>query len=399
MSGGPAVHGRRPVRVTTLVDSLLAGGAERVAVELACGLDRSRFEPHVLVSRGDGPLRSLLEQADVPFTLLERDGALDLAPWRRAHHHLGSADLIHSHKFGSNAWGSLLARTSGLPLVVHEHNFSAQPSRARRMIDRRWIARAASRVLCVSESVAQVELACGVPERLVEVVPNGVRLDGAWPRGAARSELGLTSSFTVGIVGRLRPEKAHEVLLDAVARLARAGRDIRLCVVGDGPRRAELQLHAAKLGIDGRLHWAGERRDAATLAGAFDASVVCSHWEGLPLAALEAMSAGVPLVATRVGGLPTLLEDGAGLLVPPADAPALAHALTQLMDDPAAATRIAQAGRARIVERYSFEAMVQRVQELYMDVLEEGARAGVRRRRQRPPAERTATLDTRREAA
>ncbi|MCW2925190.1 MAG: Poly(glycerol-phosphate) alpha-glucosyltransferase [Thermoleophilia bacterium] len=374
---------RGPIRVTTMVDSLLAGGAERVAVELACGLDRGRFEPHVLVTRGDGPLRDLLDRAGVPVTMLDRAGARDVAPWRIAHRHLAEhADVLHAHKFGSNAWGSLLARTARVPLVAHEHNFSQEPSRSRRLLDRGWIARTASRVVCVSESVADVERACGVPDRLIEVVPNGVRLDGALPRDAARAELGLTgSSFTVGIVGRLRPEKAHEVLLEAIADLARSGRDVRLCVVGDGPRRAELGLLAAKLGIANRITWAGERRDAARLASAFDAGVIASHWEGLPLAALETMAAGVPLVATQVGGLPTLLEGDAGLLVPPADPAALAAALESLLLDPSRASALARAGRRRISERYSFEGMVRRIEGIYVDVHSSGRPA---RRRIRP---------------
>lgn len=365
----------RPLRVTTMVDSLLAGGAERVAVELACALDRERFEPHVLVTRDDGPLRSLLEAADVPVTMLHRGATVELAPWRAAHRHLAtSADLLHAHKFGSNAWGALLSRSARVPLVVHEHNFSERPGRVRRVLDRHWIATRAGRVLCVSDSVADVERACGVPERLIEVVPNGVRLDAAWTRDAARAELGIAArSFTVGIVGRLRPEKAHDVLLEAVATLARAGRDVRLCVVGDGPCRTELQLQAARLGIDGRVTWAGERRDAATLAAAFDVAVVCSHWEGLPLAALEGMAAGVPLVATQVGGLPTLLERGAGLLVPPADPAALAAALDQLIDDVDHRSRLAEAGRARVRERYSFDGMVDRVQQVYESVLASSA--------------------------
>lgn len=368
----PAHDPERPIRVTTMVDSLLAGGAERVAIELACALDRDRFESHVLVTRDDGPLREVLERADVPFTILGRTDALDLRPWRTAHRHLvDGADVLHSHKFGSNAWGALLARTARVPLVVHEHNFSQEPSRSRRLIDSRWIARRARRVMCVSESVADIERACGVPEHLIELVPNGVRLDDAWPRGAARAELGLShGSFTVGIVGRLRPEKAHEVLLEAIATLAvTQGRDVRLCIVGDGPRSAELQLLAGKLGIAGRVTWAGERRDAATLARAFDAGVVCSHWEGLPLAALESMAAGVPLVASAVGGLPTLLEDGAGLLVPPADPAELARAIGELMDDDARRASIAAAGHRRVADCYSFDGMVRRVQDIYVDVL------------------------------
>ena len=368
----PAHDSERPIRVTTMIDSLLAGGAERVAVELACGLDRERFESHVLVTRDDGPLREVLEREGVPFTILGRTDALDLRPWRVAHRHLvEDADVLHSHKFGSNAWGALLARTARVPLVVHEHNFSQEPSRSRRLIDRRWIASRARRVMCVSESVADIERACGVPDRLIELVPNGVRIDDAWPRGAARAELGLShSSFTVGIVGRLRPEKAHEVLLEAIAQLAvTQGRDVRLCIVGDGPRSAELQLLAGKLGIASRVTWAGERRDAATLASAFDAGVVCSHWEGLPLAALESMAAGVPLVASAVGGLPTLLDGGAGLLVPPADPAELAAAIARLMDDRAHREAVAAAGHRRVAERYSFDGMVRRVQDIYVDVL------------------------------
>jgi glycosyltransferase involved in cell wall biosynthesis len=379
----------RPVRVTTMVDSLLAGGAERVAVELACGLDRARFAPHVLVTRGDGPLRELLERADVPFTILDRSDAVDVRAWRAAHRHLVEhADLLHSHKFGSNAWGALLSRTARVPLVVHEHNFSEQASRVRSAIDRRWIATRARRVLCVSESVADIERGCGVPDRLIEVVPNGVHLDAAWPAGAARAELGLmTDSATIGIVGRLRPEKAHDVLLEAVARLSRSGSDVRLCVVGDGPRLAELQLLAARLGIDGRVTWAGERKDAATLAAAFDVGVVCSHWEGLPLAALETMAAGVPLVATRVGGLPDLLTGGAGVLVPPADPDALAEALRRLVDDASERRRVGAAGRARVQERYSFDALVRRIQDTYDAVLEPRSRAAaIRRAEQRQEA-------------
>jgi glycosyltransferase involved in cell wall biosynthesis len=366
----------RPIRVTTMVDSLLAGGAERVAVEVACGLDRARFEPHVLVTRGDGPLRDLLDAAGVPVTILGRDDALDLVPWRQAHRHLvRNADLLHSHKFGSNAWGALLSRTARVPLVVHEHNFSEVASRSRRFIDRRWIASRAGRVLCVSDSVADVERACGVPERLIEVVPNGVHLNAAWPRGASRAELGIEGrSFTVGIVGRLRPEKAHEVLLEAIGELARSGRDVRLCIVGDGPRRADLQLLAGKLGIASRVSWAGERRDAATLASAFDVAVVCSHWEGLPLAALEAMAAGVPLVATAVGGLPDLLRDDAGTLVKPADPSALSDAIRRLLDDPSARDRIASAGRERVAELYGFDGMVRRIQDTYVAVLGEQRR-------------------------
>jgi glycosyltransferase involved in cell wall biosynthesis len=354
-----------------MIDSLLAGGAERVAVEVACALDRARFEPHVLVTRGDGPLREVLEAADVPFTLLERRGTFDVGAWRRAHRHVRDhADLIHAHKFGSAAWAALLARTTRTPLVTHEHNFSATPSRLRSFISRRWIAPRASSVLCVSDSVADVERANGVPNDKVRLVPNGVRLDAALARADARAELGLTDTgFVVGIVGRLRTEKAHDVLLRAIARSDRAGSDIELCVVGDGPRDAELHALASELGITHRVTWAGERKDAARLASAFDVAVICSHWEGLPLAALEAMSAGVPLIASAVGGLPTLLAGDRGVLTPAGDVDALADAISRLASDRAEAARIGTLGRQRIADEYSFAAMLRAIEHSYHDAL------------------------------
>lgn len=342
-----------------------------MAVELACALDRERFSPHVLVTRGDGPLRDLLENAGVSFTILNRRRVVDLSAWRCAYRTIKThADLVHSHKFGSNAWGALLARRASVPLVAHEHNFSDQPSRLRAFIDRRWIASKAARLMCVSESVAQTELESGVPAEIVETVLNGVRIDDAISRDQARSVLGLdTKSCVIGIVGRLRPEKAHEVLLEAVAELAHAGRDVRLCVVGDGPRRSELQLLAAKLGIDSRVKWAGEKANAAKLASAFDLAVTCSHWEGLPLASMEAMAVGVPLVASSVGGLPTLLGGGAGLLVEPGNPSALARNIEKLVDDRELRLQVGLAGKKRIEESYSFEAMVQKVESIYDDVL------------------------------
>jgi len=353
-----------------MIDTLLAGGAERLAVELACGLDRARFAPHVLVTRYTGPLESLLQAAEVPYTVLGRTRRLQLGAWVTAHRLARKTDLIHAHKFGSNIWGALLARTARKPFIAHEHNFAAEASRVRTLLDRRWIAPRAERIVCVSESVAAVERSIGIPEHVLTVVPNGVRLEAAWPRAAAREELGLDQNdFVIGIVGRLRPEKAHEVAFRALASLVAAGRSVRLCVVGDGPRLAELRALAAELGIEAHVTWAGERQDAARLAGAFDVSTICSHWEGLPLAALEALAAGSPLAATAVGGLPDLLAGGAGLLVPAGDAEALATAIARCQDDTGLARELGLAGQRRVREHYGFRRMVHRVEELYTETL------------------------------
>lgn len=370
---------RQKLRILVLIDSLLEGGAEKAAVELACALDRDRFAPHLLVTRQSGPLQRLVDAAELPTTVLARTHRLSPDAYRTARALAAESDLIHAHKLGSAVWGALLARRARVPLVVHDHNWSERPTWRKGMLLRAWVGPPAARFLCVSAPVAEAVAAQGIPRERVEVMPNGIALDTALPRAEARAELGLRASeFVVGIVARLRAEKAHEVMLEALAELRAAGRPIRLCVVGSGERDEELRMLADRLGLDGAVVWAGERPDAARLVSAFDASVLCSAWEGLPLAALESLAAGVPLVASAVGGLPDLLADGAGVLVEPRRPAELAEALAGLMDAPEEAANLARLGRARAAG-YELGAVARRVEAVYEGVLEERGLRGAPR--------------------
>jgi glycosyltransferase involved in cell wall biosynthesis len=367
--------GLRPRRVAMLVDSLKVGGAERIAVEVACALDRTRFEPFLVVTRFSGPLAAALEEADIEYTIIDRKRGF--APWKywRAHRLVETADLIHAHKYGSNMWGALLARTTNRPLVAREPTFSGAREKRRTYGYRRWIAPVASRIICPSTIVAESLYDEGVPEQLVEVVPNGVRTDAALPRREARRALGLPpEGFVAGIIAQLRVEKAHEVLLQAAARLRAEGRVFKVCVIGDGARKPLLQDVAARLGLDGSVVWAGEHRDAHRLAAALDVGVICSDWEGLPVASLEILAAGVPLVATAVGTLPAIVGDDAGVIVGVRDDEGLAHAIAALMDDPARAAALGARGRWRVQDEYGFEHMVRDFERIYTEVLEEWAR-------------------------
>ncbi|WP_238342087.1 glycosyltransferase [Actinopolymorpha rutila] len=354
-----------------LIDTLATGGAERVAVDLACGVDRRRFAPHVVVTRETGPLQQQLDAADIPVTVLGRRRRLSLVAYRRARRAAQGCDLIHAHKFSSNVWGALLARMSRRPLIVHEHNWSGTPSRLRSFLNRRWIAPVTSHFVCVSAPVAHQVVGDGVPAHKVHVLPNAIPPGRPMARRAARQELGLpATAFVVGIVARLRPEKNHELLLRAAARLVTAHQAVTICAVGDGPRRAFLETLAEDLGIADHLVWAGERRDAGRLAAAFDISVLCSTWEGLPLVALEAMAAGVPVIATAVGGLPELLADGAGVLVPPGDADCLVSAIATLRATPDLAARIGAAGRRRVRDQHDLPSTVARLDSMYAEATE-----------------------------
>jgi len=364
---------RRRPRIMVLLDTLAAGGAERVAVELVCALDASEFDPFVVVTKRGGPLERQLQDGGVPYTILGRRHLTSVRPFADAVRLARRSDLIHSHLFGNNVWGAVLARIAGVPLIAHEHNRVGRPVRLEWVFDRFVIAPAATQILCVTESVARGLVEAGVPKSLIEIVPNGVRLDRAVDRSSARRRLALPDDAqVVGIVGSLRREKAHDILLRAFASLIQAGRHprLRLCIVGDGSCREALEGQASHLGVSGQVDFAGERTDAPELQAAFDVSVVSSTSEGLPLAALEALAGGTPLIATSVGGLPDLLANGAGLLVDPGDEPALATAISEVLDDPASRIRLQDAGRRRVSEQHDLAATVARVAAIYRTVLE-----------------------------
>ena len=364
-----------PPKVLILIDSLGLGGAETLAVTNACDVDPSRFSSHLLVTRGGGPLEERLVEAGVPYTILRRRHRLWIPAYRRAHRLAGEADLIHAHKFGSAVWGALLARTTRTPLVVHDHNWSGEASSLRTFCQRNWIAPVAQRVLCASPFGATRMISEGFRGGQVDVVLNGIRLDESQSRAAARRELGLpVDGFVIGIVGRLRKEKGHEILFRAVAQLGRADRAVTVSVIGGGARLGELQELAARLAIGDRIVWAGDRPNAATLFPAFDVAVIASKWEGLPLAALEALVAGVPLIAADVEGLAEALPPESASLFPPGDHDALARSLADVMDRPEVATARAQRALPLARERYGSDQMMRKLEAVYSRVLDSGAR-------------------------
>jgi glycosyltransferase involved in cell wall biosynthesis len=223
------------------------------------------------------------------------------------------------------------------------------------------------RIVCVADSVARSLVADGVPFEKLAVVPNGVPVEGLLDRDAARLELGLeVARPAIGMVAHLRPEKRHELALHGLAVLRERRPDVVLCVVGDGPRRDELLRLAQELGLGDSIVWAGERRDAHRLHPAFDVTLLCSTFEGMPLAALESLVAGVPVVSTAVGAMPELLRDGNGAIVDPepvALAAGIESVLVQGADQ-------ASERRHRNLGRYGIDRMARELECIYDSVLE-----------------------------
>ncbi|MEA3409443.1 MAG: glycosyltransferase, partial [Candidatus Eisenbacteria bacterium] len=213
-----------------------------------------------------------------------------------------------------------------------------------------------------------------VPESKVENIGVGTDLEkisGAAPAEELRRELGLGGSKVVGVVAKLSPVKDHGRFLAAAALISGAYEDVRFLVVGDGSERTRLEREAGELGLSGKVHFIGVRNDVPAVLKLMDVLVLTSLSEGSPNVLLEGMAAGVPVVATRVGGVPEVVEHGvSGFLVDPGDAPGLSNAVLQLLTDADRAREMGAKGRATAVENYDINRVVMRVEDVFAGLLE-----------------------------
>ena len=276
-------------------------------------------------------------------------------------------EVVHTHGYRADLMAGSVARRRGAVRVSTLHGFTGGDWKNR--LYERLQLRALRRydaVVAVSAPIVERLATLGFAREQVALIPNAWAPHAApLPPAEARAALGLPAGATLlGWVGRLSPEKGADVFLAAVARLARA--NVHAVLVGEGRERAVLEAEAARLGIADRVRWLGLVPGAGRFVGAFDAFVLSSRTEGTPIALFEAMAAGVPIVATEVGGVPQVVaHDAEALLVPPEDPAALAMALGRCLDDPpAAAARVARA-HTRLASEYALGPWLERHRSLY----------------------------------
>jgi glycosyltransferase involved in cell wall biosynthesis len=262
--------------------------------------------------------------------------------------------VVHTHGFRPDIQAGRVAGRAGIPRVTTLHGFTGGGAR---MQVYEWLqvrkVRRFEAVVVVSRPLEARMRRAGVPAARLHLLRNAwSRGEPALARAAARAELGLPQdAFAIGWVGRLSAEKGGDVFVEALARLG----DVPFvaCVVGDGPDRAALEARAARLGLGGRVRWCGVRPQAGRLFGAFDAFVLSSRTEGTPIVLLEAMQAGVPIVATSVGGVPDVVSSEEAWLVASEDPHGVAAALRALRADAAEGARRAQAARRRLAADFA----------------------------------------------
>jgi glycosyltransferase involved in cell wall biosynthesis len=372
-----SVRGRR-IRVATMIDRLAPSGAELFASRVAARLDPDRFDSILVVTRPSDFDVAELEAGGVRLVYLDRRSRLDVWRWAPLVSMLRRerVDVLHAHKFGSNVWASLLRPRAGTPvLVAHEHTWSFEGQPLRRFLDRRLVVPAADAVLTVSRAdrrrMIEVER---VDPAKVRFVVSGVVAPAPPGRRNVRTELGIGGDAPlVGAVCGLRPQKALDVLVRAAAQLRAEMPDARVAIVGDGPERSRLESLVAELGVGEivRLLGVWPPAEVPDFVAALDVAVSSSDFEGTPLAVMEYMAAGKPIVATAVGGIPDLLEHGVhGLLVPRRDPAALAGRIAELLRDPARGRALGERARERQRRELDFDATVRRLEELYVTLVE-----------------------------
>ena len=360
------------LRIVHILSSFGVGGQERVALDLAIGqLARGHVVTVISLAPGpDGALAKEFADAGVAVDRVAKRGGLDptlvprLARALRRH----GAEIVHTHNPLPLIYGAPAARLTGARVIHTKHGVNPG-SRGHRLLRRAaaWLAHAFVAVSDTTEQ--QARLLHDAPTGRLHTIPNGIRLERYAPdpsaRAAIRMELGLGDAWVVGTVGRMDANKNQVMLVRAMAPLMKDFSNMRLVIVGDGDARAEVEAAVAALPDPSRVVLAGRRMDVPRVVQAFDCFVLSSISEGLPLVVPEAMAAGLPIVTTAVGGLPSVVDEGETGLLVPVEAAALTTALASLAGDPERARQMGRRARAVALARYSSERMVDEYLALY----------------------------------
>jgi glycosyltransferase involved in cell wall biosynthesis len=386
-----------PIRILRVIARLNMGGPALHVAYLSEGLRRRGYETTLVaggVGRGEESMAFVAERLGVPVTTLpglhrEISPLRDLVATFRLARIMRAErpHILHTHTAKAGAIGRLAAVLAGRarpPIVVHTFHghvlrgyFGRTRSGIFRRVERR-LARVTDALVAVSPEVRDDLVALGVaaPEKFA-VVRLGIELDervagSAAARAATRRVLGVADArFLVGWIGRMTGVKRTEDVLRAFKLLRDRDVDACLCMVGDGPDRGRVERLASQLGIMRDCFFTGYQEEIGPFFGAFDVFVLPSGNEGTPVTAIEALAAGCPVVATRVGGIPDVVRDGEdGFLVEPGAVEELADRLVRLASDPDLRAALGAAGRRRVPQRYGVERLVDDVDRLYRELLE-----------------------------
>jgi glycosyltransferase involved in cell wall biosynthesis len=368
------------MKVAHLIDTLAWGGAQKLLVDFGNAAVPRGVEVLVIVLRktkGPTPYSLRLEKAGVRVRFLSIATLFDMFAIPQLLEILREerVDILHTHLSHANILGGIAGRLAGIPVVATLHNvrLPSTPNSSVRSIVERIVLRFLTRkLIAVGNIVADTHRAVFRQDKLY-TIPNPVyKLTQLSPaeRNKLRQEISGDSFQTIVLaIGRLIPRKGYAELLSAFAKVRVRHPDAILVIAGDGDWRETYEEQARSLALNGSVRFLGFREDITSLLWAADLYVNSSHWEGLSVAMLEAMSAGVPVLATSVGDAPYLLAEGRGVLVPPGDIEAFATEFSHLLGNAEALKVLGERGRAYVEENYSVDIWLDALLEVYTSLM------------------------------
>jgi glycosyltransferase involved in cell wall biosynthesis len=366
----------KKIKLLQVIPSLNNGGAEMLAIRTSEHLDAAIFQPMICSLSDEGPLRSLVQEKNIPLFTLDKKAGKDFGLAGRLRRLIKDErpDIIHSHNLGPLLYAALACLfMPGRPIRVHSEHINMETeltSSSRHRIMQRVLFRSLDGCIAIAEHLARHLNQKFIFKHPIEVIPNGIDIhvrDRKTYFGNLKNELGISSdTYLVGNISALRPQKDHLTLIRAAELLKADCPDIRFAIAGDGESMELLRHEISRMGLDNVVMLLGYRADVHNLLHGFDLFVLPSLYEGLPLCLLEAMAAQLPVITTDVQGNNELVRHEIdGLLFPARDARALALAIKRLHDDPGHAAALARHGRETVEKEYAFERMIGKYEAYY----------------------------------
>lgn len=364
-----------PHRVVQIIPTLDRGGAEKQLTLLAAGLPRDEFEVHVCCLTRGGPLEADLAAAGIPVTILGKSWKID--PWAlwKLYRFLADIqpDIVQTWLFAANSYGRLAASWAGVKHIIGGERCVDQWKLWHEVVIDRWLAGSTERIVVNAPAIAEFYTEKGIPAEKFTLISNGV--PDAPPLTKTRDELlrelGLPSDAQlIACVNRLWPQKRVKDMIWCMDQLSTVAPHIHLLICGDGPQREQLERYARLTENASRVHFLGVREDVLQILPHCHALWLASEYEGLPNAILEAMAAGIPVIASDIPGNRDLITDEeTGLLFPLGNRAALSRQMLRILSDPDLGRQLGAAGRVRVRRDFNVPLMIDRFANLYRQLL------------------------------
>ncbi|MCK4325604.1 GT4 family glycosyltransferase PelF [bacterium] len=361
----------RRAKILYVIATMDIGGAERQLVELVKRLNKDKYDVTVCCLTRGGPLEEDLKEAGIKYCILWKRFKFDFSVILKLIRLLRreKADILHTYMFTSNSFGRVAGILARVPeIIISEHCVDIWKNRFHFFIDKillHWT----DKVICVSNGVRKFYVnRIGISEGKTVTIYNGIALGHLHTNAeVTANKYGLCSEGRIiGAIGRLIVQKGLKYLIHAMAITLKQVPQTKLLIIGDGPERGNLCELAGRLGITDKVIFLGFQKDITRFLRTMEILAMPSLFEGLPVVALEAMTLEKPVIATKILGVDEVVEDGkTGVLVPPRNPDALAHAIIELLNDVEESKRMGMAGRERVEKYFNVNLMVKKYEDVY----------------------------------